>query len=256
MGGAGRIYEDIIEAYSQNDGPSLPKGESAKGLLKIRISDLSEILAYDPLSLFILNENKNHSIESYRHMLRVGVLYDSMVHLHSELVYSVPKKTLEIVGFVHDAGKMYIPVRILQKPGKLTDDEIRIMKCHNSLSMTLLRKLEAEYPGISQVAIEHHSYPRTGKDRRYYERREILFDVHFDRRGRADNRKGERRKRSPKIQAAGKILTICDIFDALSSQRTYKKAWSRDEVRRTLENEFLGYKDMVGHLYIMFSRED
>jgi len=240
------LYQDIFKAFSSN--PCLPEEKLARAHFERRIEELADMLASEPLILFVLNENKRHDAGSYNHMLRVGVEYDCIVNMYNRNIHN------GIVGFVHDAGKMYVPKKILQKPSGLTNEELKIMKCHNMLSMTVLKELEPKYPGLTAIALAHHLYPRTGSERRGRERRDIVFDLHFERRGGTDRRNGDRRKQNSVARFAGEILTICDIFDALSSPRTYKTAWSNSQIREEIERKFGAHKDSINSLCIIFSK--
>ena len=107
---------------------------------------------------------------------------------------------LSIGAFLHDIGKIKIPDEILNKPGKLTDDEFTIMKTHANHSIDIIKKT----PGVSALSLEvaalHHEklngygYP---------------FQV-----------KGE------DISLYGRMISICDIFDALTATRVYKKGFA------------------------------
>ena len=255
MGGeqAQRIYKDIMAAYSRKNGPSLPKDAFARQQTDRMAREISDVLASDELILYILNKNREHHMSSLDHMLRAGMSYNIVTLICPDDLKPVGRKTIEVVAFVHDAGKIYMPQELLAKPGRLTQHEFEIMKCHNMLSATLLRKLEPKYPGITEISLGHHNYPRTGNDRRACERRRIYFGIDFDRRE-CERRKCDRRRYDPSIEAAAKILMICDIFDALSSPRDYKEPWQRQDVRAELEKEFERYKSVVQKLYLMFPR--
>lgn len=254
MKGKTELYYDILLSYKQRNGPSLPRQEFARSQLEKRVKELAGILHSNALISYLLEENKNHDIESYYHMLRVGVSYDCVVQLNPELVSLIPKSSLGVVGFIHDAGKKYIPGNVLKKPGRLDEYEIEIMKCHNRLSVILLKKLEPMFPGITEIGSRHHLYPRTGCERRKGKRRRFVFDIEYDERLCTDRRKRERRDYDPQIEAASRLLAICDIFDALSSPRVYKESWGRGDVRIELEKEFSQHKEAIQQLYLMFPR--
>lgn len=254
MKGETNLYSDILLSYKQRNGPSLPRQDFARSQLEQRVKELAGILYSNNFISCLLEENKIHDIESYYHMLRVGVSYDCVVQLNPELVSSIPKMSLEVVGFIHDAGKKYIPDNVLKKPGRLDEYEIEIMRCHNRLSVILLKKLEPMFPGITEIGSRHHLYPRTGDERRRGKRRRFVFDIEYDERHCSDRRKRERREHDPQIEAASRLLTICDIFDALSSPRIYKESWGRGDVKIELEKEFGVHKEAIQQLYLMFPR--
>ncbi|MGL1956539.1 MAG: HD-GYP domain-containing protein [Colwellia sp.] len=110
---------------------------------------------------------------------------------------------LSVGAFLHDIGKIKIPDEILNKPGKLTDDEFTIMKTHANHSIDIIKKT----PGISklslQVAALHHEklngqgYP---------------FQV-----------------AEKDISKYGRMIAICDIFDALTATRVYKEGFTHNK---------------------------
>jgi len=122
--------------------------------------------------------------------------------------------TIARAAALHDVGKVGIPDSILLKPGKLTEAEYEIMKSHTLVGAELLeglRKSFGDFTMISMgvdVAIGHHEwwdgsgYPRGNKGR--------------------------------DIPLAARILGVCDVYDALTSERVYKKAWSHEETEKTI----------------------
>lgn len=108
---------------------------------------------------------------------------------------------------MHDLGKIGIPDNILLKPGKLTAEEWEVMKSHTTIGANLLANSNSELIKLAEViAITHHEkwngqgYP---------------FGL-----------------QGTDIPLEGRIVAVCDVFDALTSERPYKKAW---EVQKALD---------------------
>jgi putative two-component system response regulator len=102
---------------------------------------------------------------------------------------------------LHDIGKIGIPDSILQKPGKLTPEEWETMKTHTILGANLLSGNQSEFMiAASEIALTHHE--------------------HWDGRGYPQGLSGEI------IPIFGRICCLSDNFDALTSERPYKEAWS------------------------------
>ncbi len=111
---------------------------------------------------------------------------------------------------MHDVGKIGIPDYILLKPGKLTPEEFEVMKGHARLGYELLKDSASEIiQAGAQVAISHHEK--------------------YDGTGYPHGLKGHQ------IPAFGRIVAVADVFDALTSERPYKKAWPLDEACKFLE---------------------
>ncbi|PWK10249.1 HD-GYP domain-containing protein [Tumebacillus permanentifrigoris] len=115
---------------------------------------------------------------------------------------------LGIGALLHDIGKTQIPQEILMKPGKLTDEEYGIMKEHSTIGYNLLRE-HSDIPLISaHCALQHHErldgtgYPRGIKE-------------------------GE-------IHLYGQIVGVADVYDALTSNRVYRKAYLPHEALEML----------------------
>jgi putative two-component system response regulator len=113
---------------------------------------------------------------------------------------------------MHDVGKIGIPDRVLLKPGKLNEEEWEIMKTHAEMGAEILSEGTSEVLKMSQiVAITHHE--------------------RWDGSGYPNGLKGK------EIPLVGRIVTIADVFDALTSERPYKKAWSVEDAIKVLEEE-------------------
>ena len=120
-------------------------------------------------------------------------------------------ETLRFASPLHDVGKIGIPDRILLKPGKLDEIEFNIMKMHTTIGGKILSE-SGDYPVInagSIIALQHHEK--------------------WDGSGYPSGIKGE------DIHVFARIVSIVDVFDALSSERPYKKAFPLDKSIRIME---------------------
>lgn len=112
---------------------------------------------------------------------------------------------------LHDVGKIGIPDYILLKPGKLTPEEMEVMKGHSRLGFELLQGSGSEILRAgAEIAVSHHEK--------------------YDGSGYPKQLKGT------DIPLYGRIVAVADVFDALTSERPYKKAWSLEDAVAFLEN--------------------
>lgn len=112
---------------------------------------------------------------------------------------------------MHDVGKIGIPDRILLKPAKLDQDEWEIMKTHTTIGGKIIGDHSSDLLKLAkQVALTHHE----------------KWDGSGYPNGVAGNN----------IPLAGRIVALADVFDALTSERPYKKAWSEADAINEINN--------------------
>lgn len=115
---------------------------------------------------------------------------------------------ISLASALHDIGKIAIPGEILNKPGRLTDEEFAIMKTHTSTGAALLEELVGTYQDEPLIHAAHQIC------RWHHER--------WDGKGYPDGLKGE------EIPLCAQVVALADVYDALTSERVYKKAFSHD----------------------------
>ena len=100
---------------------------------------------------------------------------------------------------LHDIGKMAVPDSILQKPGPLTDDEWKVMKTHPEKAREMLASIDFLAPALDIPCCHHERWDGTGYPQRLV---------------------GE------EIPLVARIFAVVDVYDALTSDRPYRKGWS------------------------------
>ena len=137
-----------------------------------------------------------------RHCYRVGRLA-RLIALRAGLTER-QAEAIDHAARLHDIGKFAIPDAILLKPGPLDESEMKLMRTHTTLGSELLDGHAVELDGSAErVARGHHE--------------------HWDGRGYPEGRVGE------DIPLVARLAAIADVYDALSHERPYKRAWSHDE---------------------------
>jgi putative nucleotidyltransferase with HDIG domain len=141
------------------------------------------------------------------HSLNVSVLAMAL----AEYMGMGPKdvRGFGVAGLLHDLGKVRIPLEVLTKPGKLTDDEWTIMRRHPVDGAKIIYESDRQLDLASAVAYEHHIMINGGG----YPNRHFQRDCH----------------------KASKLVHICDVYDALRTNRPYREAWEADRVLQQIE---------------------
>lgn len=119
-------------------------------------------------------------------------------------------KMMRIAGYLHDLGKLKIPNEILDKPGKLTDEEFNIMKEHAYYTWILLKDVGG-FEQISAWAAFHHE-KLNGNG----------YPFHLSER---------------ELSLGSRIMTVADIFSALTEERPYRKSMEKDRVAAILSED-------------------
>ena len=117
-------------------------------------------------------------------------------------------RNIQIVALLHDIGKIGIPDAVLNKPGRLTDDEFDLMKQHTVAGNEILKDI-GTIPGVDIATRSHHE--------------------RYDGRGYPDGLKGD------DIPFIARIIAVADSYDAMTSNRVYRKHLSYDQVMSELE---------------------
>ncbi|WP_448375175.1 HD domain-containing phosphohydrolase [Fervidobacterium sp.] len=159
--------------------------------------------------IYIISEvTETRSLETGEHVRRVGKLSRKLALL---LGYEDEYlEFFEIGSMLHDVGKIGIPDAILNKPGRLSDEEFEIMKRHTVIGYNILSSVEHPlFELASNIALYHHE--------------------NWDGTGYPKGLKGE------DIPLEGRIVSLVDVYDALLSDRVYRPAWSEAEALKFIK---------------------
>ncbi len=116
---------------------------------------------------------------------------------------------IRIAGYLHDLGKLAVPAEILEKPGKLTEEEFNIIRKHTYYTHYLLLKIGLPLETIHWAAYHHENLSGHG------------YPFHVD---------------DPKISFPARIMAVADVFTALTEDRPYRLGMNREETISVLNN--------------------
>ena len=162
--------------------------------------------------------------ESGSHVRHIRIITETLLHRLMELTsrYDLTPEqqdNIPLASALHDIGKIGIDEAILNKPGKLTAEEFAVIKTHSMLGAEMLQKTEsfADQP-LLQTAYEIARW--------HHER--------WDGRGYPDGLKGD------DIPISAQLVSMADVYDALTSERCYKKAFPHETAVQMITNRACG----------------
>jgi hypothetical protein len=120
-------------------------------------------------------------------------------------------RSLAIGGLLHDMGKLSVPDEILQKPGPLSDEEYAVIRRHPEWGRDLVRDLGGFAAEVERLVMDHHE--------------------------RLDGAGYPRGLGAPDLDLETRILTVCDVHDALMSKRVYRDAWNHEAALSLLHEQ-------------------
>ncbi|XHS80442.1 HD-GYP domain-containing protein [Burkholderiaceae bacterium UC74_6] len=161
------------------------------------VQDVADSVSRNPQALISLARLKTRDDYTYMHSVAVCAL---MVSLARQLGMDEARtREAGLAGLLHDVGKMLVPADVLNKPGRLSDDEFDIIKLHPTRGFELLKSGGAAPDSSLDVCLHHHE--------------------RMDGTGYPAKLQGEQ------ISMLARMGAVCDVYDAITSERVYKAAW-------------------------------
>jgi putative nucleotidyltransferase with HDIG domain len=196
--------EAVIEMFSDARMGKAIQVEQARAL----VEDISDSVMRQPHALISLARLKTADDYTYMHSVAVCALMIALarqLHLDEDMV-----REAGFAGLLHDIGKVGIPLNVLNKPGKLTDSEFAIVKSHPEVGAKILIESYQVSPLVLDVCLHHHE--------------------------KVDGTGYPRGLKGDTISLLAKMGAVCDVYDAITSNRPYKKGWSpADSIRKMAE---------------------
>jgi len=205
---ASYIYEASLDVMDR-----LLKNPTVENLTQFKegVSDIVDLILVDNETSSQLLKITNHDYYTYTHSVNVGVL---SILLTKALYGSTSPHDMGELGaafFLHDLGKIHIPDTIITKPGVFNDEERRIMQEHPKEGFQILSDTDQLSPECKIIVMQHHE--------------------------RADGSGYPLGLNNTEIHAYGRICSIADVFDALTSVRPYKAGLTPFEALSIMKNQ-------------------
>ena len=193
------------------------------GGAQLLVQDISDSVARNPSALISLARLKSLDDYTYMHSVAVCAM---MVALAKQLGFDDARtRSAGLAGLLHDLGKALTPSHILNKPGKLTEAEFNIIKDHPVQGHRLLVGDANADPMALEVCLHHHEKT--------------------DGSGYPDGLKGD------EISLFAKMGAVCDVYDAITSNRPYKLGWDPAESLRKMAEWANGHFDpQIFHAFV------
>ncbi len=187
--------------------PSTKSIEQTRNLVDCMIDTISQSPKTSNLLMMITNQD----YYTYTHSINVGIYAILMTRKTLPSISEAELKTLGLGFFLHDLGKASIPNSIINKQGPLDQGEWELMQEHPTLGADLAWEMGTRNPAIIDIIRTHHE--------------------------RCSGTGYPKKLPQQKISEPGKICAFCDVFDALTTKRSYKKALSTFEALKIIRNE-------------------
>jgi len=178
----------------------------SQGILPIEeinlvVNDITESVSRNPNALLCMRGLQRADEYTYYHSINVSILasiFAKFLGYSQEEVWKIG-----YAGMLHDIGKQKIPLDVLNAPRKLTDQEFEILKLHPELTLSILDKAKDLPDGVLEAATGHHEK--------------------YDGSGYPHGLKGDQ------IHPYAAIVSLADVYDALTSDRSYKRAFPQNK---------------------------
>ncbi|MBF0317183.1 MAG: HD-GYP domain-containing protein [Nitrospirae bacterium] len=193
------------------------------------INHIVDIIVSDDLTSHNLLQITSHDYYTYTHSVNVGLL---SILLSKVLFRGSDAHDMHELGagfFLHDIGKVRVAPEILNKPGKLTEDEMMKMRAHPYQGYKILSETNQLTRECRYIVLQHHE--------------------------RADGTGYPKRLKADDIHLYGRIGCIADVYDALTSKRSYKPSMSPYDALRLMKEQMINHfhKDLFDKFVLLFS---
>ena len=198
----GKSREAVISMFNE---ARLGRAVDSAGAQSL-VEEISDSVTRNPGALISLARLKTADDYTYMHSVAVCAL---MVALAKQLRLKDDQQRLAgMAGLLHDLGKAAVPLAVLNKPGKLTDQEFTVVRSHPVQGFHMLKEGGNMPDAVLDACLHHHEK--------------------VDGSGYPDKLQGDG------ISVIARMTAICDVYDAITSDRAYKRGWDPAESLRRM----------------------
>src|SRR5262249_45933820 len=202
-----RLYSDAVNVAGHLWDCAMTEGRPDAPMARTVVDGLAQAVAENRTALVALTALKDYDNYTFTHMVNVSIL--TMAQARGLGIDGGQLREFGLAALMHDIGKVRTPNEVLNKPGKLTDDEFEILKRHTVDGAEIL-KSTPEIPALGPiVAFEHHL--------------------------RSDGTGYPIGAVRPQLNLATTLCGIADVYDAMRSQRVYQQAHPTDRILAVLQ---------------------
>lgn len=221
----------LVQQHSITMMKNLMERPTAENIQDVKkgTAELVDLILRDDATTFYLINITDYDYFTYTHSVNVGFLAVALAKIVFRHSNNHDLHALGAGFFLHDLGKVNIELGIINKPGKLTDDEMKEIKRHPSLGFSLLQEAQQLTKELKLIVLQHHEKMYGG--------------------GYPTGLRGE------DIHIYGRICAIADVFDALTSKRPYKKEMPSFAALKVMKEEMIPHhlqKDLFEKFVILF----
>lgn len=190
---------------------------------KATVNDCVQSILRNPDAMSWMSKMRNEDEYTAEHCLNVCILAISFGrHLGYE---EEALQHIGLCGLLHDVGKMKIPPEVLNKPGRLTDKEFKMIKAHTVHGRNLLMSAPGSFHGVVDVAYSHHE--------------------------RLDGKGYPRGLKASGISEYSRLIAICDAYDAMTAKRCYEDARpSTDVLKEVYDNRGTQFDERLAEQFL------
>jgi HD-GYP domain-containing protein (c-di-GMP phosphodiesterase class II) len=219
------VYENSLSLMSRLlESPTAENITASKGAIK----SVTDLILRDDETAHNMLLITSHDFYTYTHSVNVGI-YSIM--LAKELFLHSDDHDLEELGagfFLHDLGKVNVDPAIINKPGRLTDEEMNQMRTHPYQGYKILKEADELSEECEYIVLQHHE--------------------------RYDGKGYPKRLKGDEIHIYGRICCLADVFDALTAERSYKKPMSKFDALKLMRDEMQDFfsRDLLEPFILLF----